>query len=259
MIDNTKTSKLFVDLVNIVEKLRSPEGCPWDKEQTHESLLPYFLEEAYEVIESVELKDWETLKEELGDVLLHILLQAKIADETNKFNISDSLEGINNKLVNRHPHVFGDDNIDASVEAKQNWEDIKHVEKKRKSRLDGVPNKLPALVRAQRLQEKASYAGFDHDNIEDAWEKLNEELNELKSAQEKKDIENIKEEIGDVLFSVVNLSRFFDIPAEDMLRKTNRKFITRFQTIERELKEKGKKLENSNREEMEKIWEKSKG
>ena len=258
MIDNTKTSKLFVDLVNIVEKLRSPEGCPWDKEQTHESLLPYFLEEAYEVIESVELKDWETLKEELGDVLLHILLQAKIADETNKFNISDSLEGINNKLVNRHPHVFGDDNIDASVEAKQNWEDIKHVEKKRKSRLDGVPNKLPALVRAQRLQEKASYAGFDHDNIEDAWEKLNEELNELKSAQEKKDIENIKEEIGDVLFSVVNLSRFFDIPAEDMLRNTNRKFITRFQTIERELKEKGKKLENSNLEEMEKIWEKSK-
>ena len=258
MIDNTKTSKLFVDLVNIVEKLRSPEGCPWDKEQTHESLLPYFLEEAYEVIESVELKDWETLKEELGDVLLHILLQAKIADETNKFNISDSLEGINNKLVNRHPHVFGDDNIDASVKAKQNWEDIKHVEKKRKSRLDGVPNKLPALVRAQRLQEKASYAGFDHDNIEDAWEKLNEELNELKSAQEKRDIENIKEEIGDVLFSVVNLSRFFDIPAEDMLRKTNRKFITRFQTIERELKEKGKKLENSNLEEMEKIWEKSK-
>ena len=259
MIDNTKTSKLFVDLVNIVEKLRSPEGCPWDKEQTHESLLPYFLEEAYEVIESVELKDWETLKEELGDVLLHILLQAKIADETNKFNISDSLEVINNKLVNRHPHVFGDDNIDASIEAKQNWEDIKHVEKKRKSRLDGVPNKLPALVRAQRLQEKASYAGFDHDNIEDAWEKLNEELNELKSAQEKRDIENIKEEIGDVLFSVVNLSRFFDIPAEDMLRKTNRKFITRFQTIERELKEKGKKLENSNLEEMEKIWEKSKG
>jgi len=259
MIDNTKTSKLFVDLVNIVEKLRSPEGCPWDKEQTHESLLPYFLEEVYEVIESVELKDWETLKEELGDVLLHILLQAKIADETNKFNISDSLEVINNKLVNRHPHVFGDDNIDASVEAKQNWEDIKHVEKKRKSRLDGVPNKLPALVRAQRLQEKASYAGFDHDNIEDAWEKLNEELNELKSAQEKRDIENIKEEIGDVLFSVVNLSRFFDIPAEDMLRKTNRKFITRFQTIERELREKGKKLENSNLEEMEKIWEKSKG
>ena len=259
MIDNTKTSKLFVDLVNIVEKLRSPEGCPWDKEQTHESLLPYFLEEAYEVIESVELKDWETLKEELGDVLLHILLQAKIADETNKFNISDSLEVINNKLVNRHPHVFGDDNIDASVEAKQNWEDIKHVEKKRKSRLDGVPNKLPALVRAQRLQEKASYAGFDHDNIEDAWEKLNEELNELKSAQEKRDIENIKEEIGDVLFSVVNLSRFFDIPAEDMLRKTNRKFITRFQAIERELKENGKKLEDSTLEEMEKIWEKSKG
>ena len=258
MIDNTKTSKLFVDLVNIVEKLRSPEGCPWDKEQTHESLLPYFLEEAYEVIESVELKDWETLKEELGDVLLHILLQAKIADETNKFNISDSLEGINNKLVNRHPHVFGDDNIDASVEAKQNWEDIKHVEKKRKSRLDGVPNKLPALVRAQRLQEKASYAGFDHDNIEDAWEKLNEELNELKSAQEKRDIENIKEEIGDVLFSVVNLSRFFDIPAEDMLRATNQKFTFRFQKIEKELKAKGKKLENSTLDEMDEIWEKSK-
>ena len=258
MVNKTKTSKLFLELVNIVEKLRSPEGCPWDKEQTHDSLLPYFLEEAYEVIESVELKEWGTLKEELGDVLLHILLQAKIADEADRFNISDSLEIINKKLVNRHPHVFGDKNIAEPVKAKQHWEEIKHVEKKRKSRLDGVPNKLPALVRAQRLQEKASYVGFDWDNINDVWEKLNEELNELKTAQEKRDMENVKEEIGDVLFSVVNLSRFFDVSAEDMLRQTNRKFITRFQTIERKLNDKGKKLENSTLEEMEKIWEKSK-
>tara|TARA_Y100001970_G_C14154919_1_gene814988 strand:+ start:319 stop:1104 length:786 start_codon:yes stop_codon:yes gene_type:complete len=258
MVDKTKTSKLFLELIDIVEKLRSPEGCPWDKEQTHESLLPYFLEEVYEVIESVESKDWKTLKEELGDVLLHILLQAEIADERNKFNITDSLENINKKLVNRHPHVFGDKNVKASAEAKQNWENIKHIEKKRKSRLDGVPNKLPALVRAQRLQQKASYAGFDWDNIDDAWEKLHEELNELKLAQKIGEIENIKEEIGDVLFSIVNLSRFFDIPAEDMLRATNQKFINRFQKIEEELKAKGRKLENSTLEEMEKIWEKAK-
>ena len=249
----------FIKLLEIVEKLRGPDGCPWDKEQTHASLLPYFIEEAYEVMESVDEGDFETFQEELGDILLHVALQSQIASEDSKFNISDSLDTVNEKLVRRHPHVFGDKKADAAFEAKQNWEATKHVEKNRKSRLDGVPLALPALTRAQRLQQKAAYAGFDWDNVDDVWAKLHEEIDELKSAHETGDMENFKEEIGDVLFSVVNLSRFFDIPAEDMLRATNRKFTTRFQKIEEELKAKGKKLEDSTLEEMEEIWERAKG
>ncbi len=257
-MNRDKSLKHFLKLIEIVEKLRGPDGCPWDKEQTHESLLPYFLEETYEVIESVELKDWDTLKEELGDIMLHVLLQAQIATEKSKFSIEDTLENINKKLIKRHPHVFGNKKVNKSYQAKKNWEVIKHAEKKRLSRLDGVPKSLPALTRAQRLQQKASYAGFDWDNTEDIWKKIHEEINELKSAQETGNIENFKEEIGDVLFSVVNLSRFFDIPAEDMLRATNQKFTSRFQKIEEELKSKGKQLENSTLEEMDEIWEKSK-
>ena len=258
MVSKVKTAQFFLDLIDIIERLRAPDGCPWDKEQTHESLLPYFLEEVYEVIESVELKDWATLKEELGDVMLHILLQAQIAKESNKFDIMDTIKGINDKLIKRHPHVFGNKKRDNSFQTKKDWEAQKHNEKNRISRLDGVPNKLPALVRAQRLQEKASYAGFDWDKIDGVWGKLYEELNELKQAQKLGKIEYIKEEIGDVLFSVVNLSRFFNVAAEDMLRQANRKFIKRFKKIEKKLKEKGKKLENSNLEEMEKIWKQAK-
>ena len=258
MVSKVKTAQFFLDLIDIIERLRAPDGCPWDKEQTHESLLPYFLEEVYEVIESVELKDWATLKEELGDVMLHILLQAQIAKESNKFDIMDTIKGINDKLIKRHPHVFGNKKRDNSFQTKKDWEAQKHNEKNRISRLDGVPNKLPALVRAQRLQEKASYAGFDWDKIDGAWGKLYEELNELKHAQQLGEIENIKEEIGDVLFSVVNISRFFNVAAEDMLRQANRKFINRFKKIEQKLKEKGKKIEDSNLEEMGKIWEKAK-
>ena len=174
--------------------------------------MPYFLEETYEVIESVELGDWVTLKEELGDVLLHIFLQAQIARESNKFDIQDTLNGINEKLIRRHPHVFGNKEKGGAYQSKKDWERQKHVEKKRKSRLDGVPKKLPALIRAQRLQEKASYAGFDLVKIEDVWEKLFEELNELKFAQEKGDMENVKEEIGDVFFfgsESLKIFRFF--------------------------------------------------
>jgi MazG family protein len=249
----------FVKLLDIVEKLRGPDGCPWDKEQTHASLLPYFIEEAYEVMESVDEGDFETFQEELGDIMLHVALQTQIASEDSKFTIADSLDTVNEKLVRRHPHVFGDKKADAAFEAKRNWEATKHEEKNRKSRLDGVPLALPALIRAQRLQQKAAYAGFDWDKMDDVWAKLHEEINELKSAHEKGDLENIKEEIGDVLFSVVNLSRFFEIPAEDMLRATNKKFIFRFQKIEEELAAKGKKLEESTLEEMDEIWERAKG
>lgn len=249
----------FVELLEIVEKLRGPDGCPWDKEQTHASLLPYFLEEAYEVMESVEEEDWDTFREELGDIMLHVALQSQIAQEDKKFTVTDALKIVNEKLVRRHPHVFGDKQTDVAFEAKQNWEATKHVEKNRKSRLDGVPPALPALTRAQRLQQKAAYAGFDWEHVDDVWSKLHEEIDELKSAHENGDVDNVKEEIGDVLFSVVNLARYMDIPAEDMLRATNKKFVNRFQKIEEELEAKGKKLEESTLEEMDEIWERAKG
>jgi len=253
---NKKTaSKNFIKLLEIVEQLRGPDGCAWDKEQTHESLLPYFLEETYEVLESVDEKNWVTFQEELGDVLLHIILQCQIADEDKKFNIQDSIQTLNKKLINRHPHVFSDQKLDGINDVKRNWEEIKHYEKKRESRLDGVPIALPSLTRAQRLQQKASYAGFDWENIDGAWAKMDEEVEELKVAIHNKDIDNIQEEVGDILFSVVNLSRFLNCSAEDMLRNTNNKFIYRFKKIEKELEKRGKTLEESSLDEMELIWE----
>ena len=164
------------------------------------------------------------------------------------------IKNINEKLVRRHPHVFGDAQADTTFHAKQNWEAAKHEEKNRKSRLDGVPVTLPALIRAQRLQQKASYAGFDWDKVEEVWAKIHEEIQELKEAQSNSSKNHIEEEIGDVLFAVVNLARFLDIPAEDALRKTNKKFTTRFAQVEEELKKRGKNVEDSSLEEMDEIW-----
>ena len=250
-----KSAEQFIKLLEIVEKLRGPDGCPWDKEQTPASLLPYFLEETYEVIESIDQSNWENLKEELGDVILHVALQAQISKEEGRFTIFDTLVDINKKLVRRHPHVFGDEKADIASHAKKNWEAIKHEEKKRESRLDGVPLTLPALTRAQRLQEKAAYAGFDWDNIDSVWEKLHEEIAELKKADKSKDISDLKEEIGDVLFSVVNLARHFKLDSEDLLRKANSKFINRFKAIEKELVEKGKTIDEAKSDEMDEIWD----
>lgn len=253
-MNKEKTEKSFTKLLNIVRQLRGPDGCPWDKEQTHKSLLPYFLEEAYEVIEGVEAGDMNSLKEELGDVLLHVVFQADIAQKNSEFTIEDSLNHVNEKLVRRHPHVFGDKKADAAFHAKQNWESAKHKEKKRKSRLDGVPKTLPALTRAQRLQEKASYTGFDWEKIGQVWDKIHEEIQELKEAQSNGNKSHIEEEIGDVIFSIVNLARFLNISAESALRNTNRKFVTRFKDVETELKKRGKEVEDSNLEEMDEIW-----
>ena len=241
-------------LIEIVEKLRAPGGCPWDRDQTQASLLPYFLEEIYEVIESVEEGNMELLKEELGDILLHVVFQASIGKENEDFTLQDSLNYVNEKLIRRHPHVFADAKAEGPFHAKQNWEAAKHNEKKRESRLDGVPGTLPALTRSQRLQEKASYAGFDWKKVEQVWEKVHEEIGELKEAEEKGITEQIEEEIGDTLFSVVNLSRFLGISAETALRKTNRKFTSRFAQVEKELKKRGKKVEDSSLEEMDEIW-----
>ena len=248
----------FEELVKIVSELRAPDGCPWDREQTNQSLLPYFIEEAYELIESVDKKNWENVKEELGDLLLHVVFQGSIAEQDGKFEFVESLSTVNQKLIRRHPHVFGDVQTDEVFHARQNWEEAKHKEKGRNSRLDGVPINLPALVRAQRLQQKASYAGFDWDKVEQVWEKIHEEILELKEAQLSNNKKHIEEEIGDVIFALVNLARFLDIPAENSLRKTNKKFINRFKKVEEGIKEQGKEIDDATLEEMDAIWNEAK-
>jgi len=244
----------FQNLINIIIKLRSPDGCDWDKSQTSNSLLPYFIEEVYELIDSIDKKDYENLKEELGDVMLHLLFQSLIATEKGFFTINDILDNINIKLVNRHPHVFNDSSQSKIDTGKQNWEYEKHIEKGRTSRLGGVPNILPSIIFSQRIQEKASFAGFDWTNIDEVWEKLYEEINELKSAQKENNFKKIQEEIGDLLFTVINLSRFFDISAENALRKSNKKFVKRFQLLEKEVSKLNKKIEDIRSEELDKIW-----
>ena len=251
-MNSIKTSEHFIKLLRIVEKLRSPNGCEWDLKQNHESLIPYLIEEVYEVIESIDEKDWNNLQEELGDVLLHIILQIQIAKETSLFNIDNVIKKLNKKLIDRHPSVFGTGEISLS------WEEQKHIKKKRKSRLDGVPLKLPALIRSQRLQQKASEVGFDWDNINFVWDKVYEELDELKNACEGYNEKKIQEELGDVLFSIVNLSRHLNISAEDMLRKGNKKFIKRFQIIEKIVKKKGLNIKELSSREMNQIWDQSK-
>ena len=248
-MNSTKTSEHFIELLRIVEKLRSPNGCEWDRKQNHESLIPYLIEEVYEVIESIDEKDWNNLQEELGDVLLHIILQIQIAKESSLFTIDNVIKKLNKKLIDRHPEVFG------FGEKRLSWEEQKHKKKKRKSRLDGVPLKLPALIRSQRLQQKASEVGFDWDNINSVWDKVYEELDELKNAYRECNEKKIQEEIGDILFSIVNLSRHLNISAEDMLRKGNKKFIKRFKTIEKTVEKKGLNIEELSLKEMDQIWD----
>ena len=250
----SKIGHKIEELVEIVNRLRGPDGCPWDREQTSNSLIPYFVEEVYEVIESIDERNWDSVKEELGDLLLHIIFQASIAEEDEKFKFADTITNVNNKLIDRHPHVFGKSKADAAFHAKQNWEAVKHKEKGRKSRLDGVPKSLPSLTQGQRLQQKASYVGFDWDKIDQVWEKVNEEILELKEAESIGEKKHIEEEIGDLLFAIVNLSRHFDVSAENALRQTNRKFIRRFKKVEQTIKSKGKELDEATLEEMDSIW-----
>ena len=255
----SKTDNKFGELVEIISKLRSPGGCPWDIEQTSRSLIPFFIEEVYEVIEAIDNEDWTAVKEELGDVMLHLIFQALIAEEQNKFNIKDSIDTVSKKLVKRHPHVFEKEVVNTSFRANQNWETEKHKENNRKSRIDGVPAALPSIIQAQRLQQKASYVGFDWEDSKDVWNKINEELEELKIAEKNGDINDIESELGDVIFSLVNLARFLDISAENALRKTNAKFKNRFRYIESIIEEKGKKFEETELNELDKHWKEAKG
>ncbi len=239
----------FNKLIEIVKKLRSPNGCEWDKEQTHESLVPYLLEETHEVIEAIENKDYNALKEELGDLILHVIFQADLASDKNKFSVEDLLDGINKKLINRHPHIFSNNSDDSYK--KGSWEATKKKEKNRDSVLDGVPKSLPALLLSRRIQEKAASVGFDWDNNSQVIGKVDEEVLELKESM----VENngIDEELGDVLFSLVNLSRHLDIDPELSLKRSTEKFIKRFKAIENEVD-----IEKLSLEELDQIWNKNK-
>ncbi|MDD3632584.1 MAG: nucleoside triphosphate pyrophosphohydrolase [Candidatus Cloacimonetes bacterium] len=252
--------KEFQKLVDIITQLRDPvSGCPWDLKQTPQSLIPNMIEELYEVVEAIEDKDNPALMEELGDLLLHIVMQAQLASEAGAFNIVDVLNHINNKLVRRHPHVFGDMDLNDADTVKKNWERLKKAEKQeRKSVLEGIPRALPALIYAQRMQEKAASVGFDWDAVPPILEKIDEENKELKSALETNDQMRIKEELGDLLFTIVNLARKLHIDAETALKETARKFSKRFQFIEEQYRQNGENINEASLEELDSFWELSK-
>ena len=251
---NPNLSEEFLRLVKIVQTLRGSHGCEWDRAQTHQSLIPYLLEEAYEVIESIDEGNPEKLKEELGDLLLHIVFQASLAEDQQKFQLQDSIRNISDKLVRRHPHVFGDVTVKNVAEIKQNWEEIK-LKEGRKSLMDGLPKTLPALLQAQRVQLRASEVGFDWDEIGDVWAKVHEEIDELKEAVESENHEAIRDEFGDLLFSLVNLSRFLNVNTEESLRHTIKKFVRRFRSVEEQLQQRGKSFRESNLSEMDSLWD----
>ncbi len=250
--------KELYKLVEIMRKLRGENGCPWDHEQTNETLKPYLLEETYEVLNAIDSKRDKDLEEELGDLLLQIVFHAQIASEQGRFTIDDVAGTIVDKLIRRHPHVFGETMVNSSEEVLENWEEIKKREGK-ESVLDGVPESLPALLKARRIQEKAKRVGFDWDSIQGAFEKVLEEFKELKDAVGRRKKKDIEDEFGDILFSIVNISRFMEIDAEDSLRKTVNKFKKRFQYIEQKVKKMGKKqLKNYSIQELDLLWEESK-
>lgn len=246
----------FNELVDIVRKLRVE--CPWDREQTNESIKAATIEEAYEVVESIDNKDYYELKKELGDLLLHVVFHSVIAEGDNKFKLEEVIDSIKEKLIRRHPHVFGETKVKGSEEVKKNWEAIK-LSEGRKSVLEGVPEVMPALQRSYRLQEKAAKVGFDWEKKEDVWKKVIEEIEEMHQQEKEGDIEKLEDEIGDVFFSLVNYSRFLKINPENALRRTNKKFIQRFNYVEKKIEETGKKINESNLEEMDKYWDESKG
>lgn len=247
------------ELIDIMSALRGEKGCPWDKDQTRESLKPFIVEEAYEVLEAIDEKNPEAIKEELGDLLFQVVFQCQIAKERGEFGMADVLEKIGKKMIARHPHVFGDADYKTSAEVLVHWEEQKKKEgKQRESILDGVPKELPSLLRAHRLQDRASRVGFDWQNVDGVMLKLEEELAEFREALQRKKEEEIEDELGDIFFVLVNVSRFVGINPEDALRKTISKFISRFRFIEMAASEMGKKLSDMTLAEMDSIWDKAK-
>ena len=241
----------FLRLVKIMDELR--EQCPWDRKQTIHTLRSMTIEETYELVDSIDQENWKGIGEELGDLMLHILFYSKIGSEQNRFQLEDVINGICDKLVLRHPHIYGDVQVENEEDVKRNWEKIK-VSEGKKSSLEGVPRSLPAIVKALRIQEKAKQVGFEWENREDVWQKVEEETAELKTAIEQDQHDEIEAEFGDLLFSLVNYARFLRIDPEAALERTNRKFIQRFQQMESIAGEQGQKLTDLSLEEMDAIW-----
>ncbi|PWU07109.1 MAG: nucleoside triphosphate pyrophosphohydrolase [Terriglobia bacterium] len=253
----------FQQLVSLMARLRAPGGCPWDREQTFDTIKPYTLEETYEVLDAIDRHDWNEVAEELGDLLLQVVFYAQMAEEEKLFSIGDSLDAINQKLIRRHPHVFGNGSAESAGDVKRIWGEIKAAEKKDKGKaesglLDSVPRAMPALVEAQQVSSRAAGAGFDWETAEQVIGKLHEELAELDEARRNASQAELEGEIGDLLFVLVNLARFVKVDPEQALRRTNAKFRERFAYIERKLGERGRKLEDSNIAEMEELWQEAK-
>ena len=250
--------KKLTDLAEIMDRLRGENGCPWDKEQTRKSLKPFLIEEAHEVAEAIESGDPAALKEELGDLLFQIVFHSRIAKERGEFTLDDVINHVAEKMVRRHPHVFGGQSAADAAEALGQWEKIKAGEKKRESILGGIPKSLPTLIRARRLQERAARVGFDWPHTEDVWKKVDEEWRELQEARLNNDREGVEEEMGDVMIALVNLGRFVGVDADEALRKSIDKFIRRFGEIEKEFARGGKDITHATLDEMEAIWQKAK-
>ncbi|MDC1370739.1 nucleoside triphosphate pyrophosphohydrolase [Flavobacteriales bacterium] len=246
--------KAFERLLIIMDELRAQ--CPWDKKQTIQTLRHLTIEETYELTDAILEEDMDEIKEEIGDVMLHMVFYSKIASETNDFDIADALNSVCDKLVERHPHIYGDTIAETEEEVKRNWEKIK-LKSGKKSVLEGVPKSLPALVKASRIQEKARGIGFDWDNKDQVWEKVIEEIDELK-VEIDSNSDKIEDEFGDVFFSLINYARFIGVNPESALERTNKKFIKRFQYIEVESKKDGKELSEMTLDEMDEYWEKAK-
>lgn len=257
--------KNFNDLVTLLARLRAPDGCPWDREQNARSLRTYLLEETYEVLDAIEKDDPEALKEELGDLLLQVIFHAQIAREQERFDIGDVLTALHDKLVRRHPHVFGDVQADSAEQVRVRWEELKTAEREANgkqpagdSHLSGVSRNLPALLEGYQLTRKAAETGFDWERTEDVLAKLQEEIVELREAVGSADNQSIEDEAGDVLFAALNVARFLKLDPEIALRHANRKFTARFEHMERELTRQGKTLGESTPAEMDALWEQSK-
>jgi len=257
------TGDKFRKLVSIMARLRAPGGCPWDREQTFDTIKPFLLEESYEVMDAIDARDWSELKSELGDLMLQAVFFAQMASEQGHFGIEDSLDAINEKLVRRHPHVFGEETAETAGDVRKIWGEVKAEERREKGvaesgLLGSVPRTLPALVEAQHIASRAAHVGFDWENPDQVLEKLHEELGEFAEARRNASPEQLEDELGDLLFVLVNLARFVRVDPEQALRKTNAKFRARFGYIERRLAERGRKPEDATLDEMEALWQESK-
>ena len=250
-------SQRFLELVEIMDTLR--EKCPWDKKQTIHSLRSNTIEELYELVDSIVEEDWDGIKEELGDIMLHVLFYAKIGNEQGKFTLDEVMEGIAKKLIHRHPHIYGDVKVENDDDVKRNWEQLKLQEGKgKKTILSGVPNSLPSMVKALRIQEKVKHVGFEWENKEQVWDKVQEEIGELQVEIAANDQEKMEQEFGDVLFSMINYARFLNIDPETALEKTNKKFKHRFELMETYANENGLDLSKMSLMEKEALWQRMK-